>query len=67
VATTQATLGIGGSVLANCGAQQSPATGGGLGGAVSGSLIALDVAGSLVLASAASGADGLGGGLFLQE
>jgi hypothetical protein len=66
LATNRASLQISGSVLADCDIQQSPVVGGGSGGAISGSLVELTLAGSLVLDSAAVG-DGLGGGIFLND
>lgn len=66
-ATDRASLAVSGSVLAGCAAQQGPASGGGTGGAISGSLLALTLGGSLVLDSSASGSDGLGGGIFLNQ
>jgi predicted outer membrane repeat protein len=66
LASNQASLQISGSVFADCDVQQSPTVGGGSGGAINGSLVALTVGGSLVLSSAAAG-DGLGGGIFLND
>jgi hypothetical protein len=66
LATNRASVQISGSVFADCAVRQSPTTGGGAGGAINGSLVALSLAGSLVLDSAATG-DGQGGGIFLND
>ncbi len=57
---------ISGTVFDACDVQQSPAAGGGEGGAINGALVALTLDDSLVLDSAATG-NGGGGGLFLAS
>jgi hypothetical protein len=62
--TDRAPVEITGSVFHDCDIQRSPTAGGGTGGAINGSLIALTLDDSLVLDSDAVG-DGFGGGIFL--
>ncbi|HVT58213.1 MAG TPA: hypothetical protein VHR45_07420 [Thermoanaerobaculia bacterium] len=62
--TNRAPVQITGSVFHDCDIQQSPTVGGGAGGAINGSLVALTMDDSLVLDSDAVG-NGSGGGIFL--
>lgn len=62
--SNRAPVQITGSVLEGCDVQQSPAAGGGAGGAINGSLVALTLDDSVVLGSNAAG-NGIGGGIFL--
>jgi hypothetical protein len=62
----RAPVAITGSVLHACDIQQTPGVGGGTGGAIDGSLVALTLDDSLVLDSHASG-NGNGGGIFLSD
>ena len=68
VASNSAVLQVGGSVFDNCNVAQSPTAGGGQGGAIDGSLVALTMSDTLVLDSSAgvTGANGTGGGVFLN-
>jgi hypothetical protein len=63
--TNRATVGISGSVFADCAAGPGATVGAGNGGAINGSLVALTLADSLILDSQA--AQGSGGGLFLAN
>jgi hypothetical protein len=63
--STRAALQVTGSVFDHCDIQASPSTGGGQGGAINGSLVALTLADSLVLESRAAGSGSGGGGIFL--
>ncbi len=66
VASNSAPVAISGSVFADCAVLLDAATaGGGQGGAVNASLVALTMANSMVLGSTAAG-DGAGGGVFLS-
>ncbi len=62
--SNRAQVQVTGSVFHDCDVQRDPAAGGGAGGALNGSLIALTLDDSLVLDSDAAG-NGIGGGLFL--
>jgi predicted outer membrane repeat protein len=64
--SNRAQVAIAGSVFHDCGVQQSPGVGGGAGGAINGSLVALAMDGSLVLDSSAAG-NGSGGGIYLAD
>jgi hypothetical protein len=64
--SNRAKVAISGSVFHDCGVQQSPGVGGGTGGAINGSLVALALDGSLVLDSNAAG-NGSGGGILLND
>jgi predicted outer membrane repeat protein len=64
--SNRAQVHIAGSVFHDCDIQRSPAAGGGAGGAINGSLVALTLDDSLVLDSDAVG-NGLGGGIFLTN
>jgi predicted outer membrane repeat protein len=64
--SNRAQVAIAGSVFHDCGVQQSPGVGGGTGGAINGSLVALALDGSLVLDSNAAG-NGSGGGVYLAD
>ncbi len=63
--TNRATVGISGSVFADCAAGPSATVGAGTGGAINGALVALTLADSLILDSQA--VQGSGGGLFLAN
>ena len=63
----RAPLQVTGSVFDHCDVQAGPATGGGMGGAINGSLVALTLADSLVLESSAAGGGSGGGGISLAS
>jgi hypothetical protein len=63
--SARAPVAVSGSVFDHCDVQASPQTGGGMGGAINGALVALTLADSLVLESSAAGNGSGGGGIFL--
>ncbi|HYL06418.1 MAG TPA: hypothetical protein VE075_10280 [Thermoanaerobaculia bacterium] len=63
--STRAPLQVTGSVFDHCDVQASPSTGGGMGGAINGALVALTLGDSLVLESSAAGSGSGGGGVSL--
>jgi hypothetical protein len=67
LASTRAPVQVTGSVFDHCDVQASPATGGGMGGAINGALVALTLDDSLVLESAAAGGGSGGGGISLAS